>query len=183
MDLQRKAGNAATAALLAAGQAKLLVSPAGDRYEREADAIAAEVVARLRSGPARQGTSPAEDEASAPVAVMASRKQPAGPAPVGPEGGGLGAAEESRIHAARQGGTPLPRAVRRSMEGAFGADFSGVRLHTGAEAESLNQSVGAIAFTVGHDIFLGRAAPQLPSTSGQSLLARSYRCLDTKTPC
>ena len=171
MGLQRKAGNSATAALLAAGQAKLAVSPAGDRYEREADAIAAQVVARLRSGPAPQGASPAEDEASAPVAVMASRKQPAGPAPVGAEGGELAAAEESRIHAARQGGTPLPRAVRRSMEGAFGADFSGVRLHTGAEAESLNRSVGAIAFTVGHDIFLGRAAPQLSSTSGQSLLA------------
>jgi hypothetical protein len=171
MDLQRKAGNSATAALLAAGQAKLAVSPAGDRYEREADAIATEVVARLRSGPARQGTSPAEDEASAAVAVMASRKLPAGPAPLGPEGGELAAAEESRIHAARQGGTPLPRAVRRAMEGAFGADFSGVRLHTGAEAESLSGSVGAIAFTVGHDIFLGRAAPQLSSTSGQSLLA------------
>ncbi|MDA8300441.1 MAG: DUF4157 domain-containing protein [Actinomycetota bacterium] len=171
MDLQRKAGNAATAALLAAGQAKLAVSPAGDRYEREADAIAAEVVARLRSGPARQGTSPAEYELSAPVAVMASREPPAGPVPVGPEGGELAAAEESRIHAARQGGTPLPQAVRRAMEGAFGADFSGVRLHTGAEAESLNRSVGAIAFTVGHDIFLGRTAPQLSSPSGQSLLA------------
>jgi hypothetical protein len=50
MGVQRKAGNRATAGLLAVGQAKLAVGPAGDRYEREADAVATEVLSRLRSG-------------------------------------------------------------------------------------------------------------------------------------
>ena len=69
------------------------------------------------------------------------------------------------------GSSRLPDAVRGPMEGAFGADFSSVKLHTGHEAESLNNHVGAMAFTVGSDIFLGRSAPSISSPSGQSLLA------------
>jgi hypothetical protein len=50
-DLQRRAGNQAVVGLLQVAQAKLDVSPAGDRYELEADAVARRVVASLRTGP------------------------------------------------------------------------------------------------------------------------------------
>ena len=173
MDLQRKAGNAATTRLLSAGQAKLAVSPAGDRYEREADAIAAEVVARLRSGAASSplGNATGDQEPAGPVSVMARRGPTALGAPIGEEGGELSGAEEARLNAARHGGSQLAPTVRRSMEGAFGADFSAVRVHSGEEAASLNESVGALAFTVGSDIFLVRSAPVFSTSSGQSLLA------------
>jgi len=57
------------------------------------------------------------------------------------------------------------------MESAFGANFSGVRVHTGAEAHSLNRSVSAVAFTTGQDIFFSHGAYQPASSGGRELLA------------
>lgn len=45
-------------------------------------------------------------------------------------------------------GQPLPDAVRRTMEAAFNADFSAVRVHHGSAARNL----GALAFTTGDDV-------------------------------
>jgi hypothetical protein len=178
-ELQHKVGNRVAASLLALGQAKLIVNPAGDGYEREADSVAAQVVERLRSrGPAQEpryddgaATFVPEEPGVAQLGPMLSRRAIGAPASIGPEGGELSAPAEQRIEAARRQGRPLPEGVRRSMEAAFGADFSGIRVNTGREAEALNETVGAVAFTVGGDIFLGRSAPQLSSSSGEKLLA------------
>jgi hypothetical protein len=90
---------------------------------------------------------------------------------MGAAGGELDSATEAGIEAARRGGTPMPQGVRRQMEVAFGADFSAVKLHKGEKAENLNHRVGALAFTVGSDIFLGRSAPAVSSPAGQELVA------------
>ncbi|MFW5766637.1 MAG: eCIS core domain-containing protein, partial [Coleofasciculus sp.] len=45
--------------------------------------------------------------------------------------------------------------VRGFMEPRFGADFSGVRVHTGGEAVQMNQELGAQAFTHGSDVYFG----------------------------
>jgi hypothetical protein len=60
----------------------------------------------------------------------------------------------------RGGGIALPGALRGKMETAFGADFSQVRIHRGAQAARL----GALAFTIGNDIHFapGRYRPDLP---------------------
>ncbi len=60
----------------------------------------------------------------------------------------------------------MPEAVRGKMEAALGADFSGVRVHVGTQAER----IGAIAFTLGSDIYFapGRFQPDTPH--GQQLL-------------
>jgi hypothetical protein len=73
--------------------------------------------------------------------------------------------------AAQQGGQPLAGGTRTTMESRFGHDFSGVRVHTGPEANSLARDLGADAFTVGRNIFFGsgRYAPE--SAGGQRLLA------------
>jgi hypothetical protein len=42
------------------------------------------------------------------------------------------------------------------MEGAFGVDFSGVRVHQDTQADNLAESISARAFTTGSDIFLRR---------------------------
>jgi outer membrane protein OmpA-like peptidoglycan-associated protein len=68
----------------------------------------------------------------------------------GPLDPGIGAA----IDAARGGGSQLPDAERTEMEGQFGTDLSAVRVHTGGQADELNRSVQARAFTVGTDIFV-----------------------------
>jgi len=86
---------------------------------------------------------------------------------VGLEGGPLGADLSGRIDAQRGGGAPLNEGSRTSMEGAFDTGFEDVRVHTGAEADALNRSISAKAFTTGSDIFFREDS----SPSDQGLLA------------
>ncbi len=53
----------------------------------------------------------------------------------------------------------------------MGADFGGVRVHTGAQADRLSRSVSAEAFTVGSDIFFRKGSYTPSAASGQRLLA------------
>ncbi|NER82480.1 MAG: DUF4157 domain-containing protein [Leptolyngbya sp. SIO1D8] len=78
---------------------------------------------------------------------------------------------ESSLAAARGQGQPLGNEVQGPMEQAFGADFSGVRVHTGSQSEQLNQSIQARAFTTGQDIFFRQGEYQPDNRSGQELLA------------
>lgn len=63
-------------------------------------------------------------------------------------------------------GASLPGDVRTKMEAALGMDFSGVRIHVGPQAES----VGALAFTRGLDIFFAPREYQPSSPRGQELI-------------
>ncbi len=56
------------------------------------------------------------------------------------------------------------------MEGAFGHDFTGVRVHSGHEASGLAQALGARAYSLGRDIVLGRGE-SVHGTAGRHLLA------------
>jgi len=76
-----------------------------------------------------------------------------------------------RINAARGGGQTLDNAVQAQMGEAMGADFSGVRVHTGSESHGLNQQLGAKAFTTGRDIFFREGEYNPHSGSGRELLA------------
>jgi hypothetical protein len=78
---------------------------------------------------------------------------------------------ERSIHQERGGGQALDAGVRRQMESAMGADFGGVRVHTGEKANSLNHSLSARAFTTGHDIFFREGAYQPGSSVGRELIA------------
>ena len=90
---------------------------------------------------------------------------------VGLEGGAASAETTSAINSAKGGGSPMGADTRAKMEGAFGADFSGVRIHQGSEAADLNQRLSARAFTTGSDIFIGREGLNENSRGGQELLA------------
>ena len=78
---------------------------------------------------------------------------------------------EHAIQRKRSGGQALDSKVRSQMERAFGADFSGVRVHTDTEADMLNRSLGARAFTVGRDIFFSRGEYNPGSSIGQEVIA------------
>ena len=78
---------------------------------------------------------------------------------------------EARINSARSGGQPLSETARESMEPAFGTDFSGVRVHTDSEANTLNQQLSARAFTTGQDVFFREGEYSPGSDSGRKLLA------------
>jgi hypothetical protein len=60
----------------------------------------------------------------------------------------------------------LPESVRGKMEAALGANFVDVRVHVGPQAER----IGAIAFTIGSDIYFAPGRYQPDSVHGQQLL-------------
>ncbi len=169
-ELQRLVGNQASVDLLSQLQAKMTVGSVHDPLEREADEVAQHVVARLRA--TRTASDPDETLDATPITrkeQLHRRPRHTG-AVVGREGGELDPDTEARI-ARREGGGGLPNPTRSAMEGAFGTDFSRVRIHRDLGSDDLNRRVGAIAFTVGSDIYLSRSAPRLDSTAGEELLA------------
>lgn len=145
--LQRSAGNQAVAALLEHAQTKLEVGAVDDPLEHEADAVADQVVAAIRSGVPAGAT-------ATPVARSIRRR-----ANNGATGGGAVSPDTERAIGSSSGGAPLPSTTRERLESAFGADFGDVRVHTGAQAAGLNDHLGAQAFTVGSDIFFRGDVP------------------------
>jgi hypothetical protein len=68
------------------------------------------------------------------------------------------------------------------MEQAFGADFSGVKIHTGSQSHRLNRSIQARAFTTGRDIFFRSGEYNPGSTAGQELLAHELAHVIQQNP-
>jgi hypothetical protein len=149
-------------------QAKLKVGEPNDRYEREADAVAEQVVQQLRApAPVVEGDN---QNATREVPTLQAKPQIS---PVTPDAGGIGVSAEieAAINQARGGGQPLPKDLQRSFGQAMDADLSDVRIHTDAHADVLNRSLGARAFTAGRDVFFERAEYSPKSLEGQYLLA------------
>ncbi len=159
LHLQRQMGNQATTSII---QTKLTVGEPNDVYEQEADRVAAEVVRKLQAPP--QSTAQRKPQTTPQIQPLVQR--------AGGSTGGMAVAAdvEAGIQQARSSGQPLPDGLRSSMEQAFGADFSGVRVHTGGESDRLNRSVEAKAFTTGQNIFFSQGAYDPGSRGGQELL-------------
>ncbi|MHC5726155.1 MAG: eCIS core domain-containing protein [Nostoc sp.] len=77
----------------------------------------------------------------------------------------------SAINSERGGGQAIADNIREPMEQAFGADFSGVKVHTDGQSDQLNQSIQARAFTTGQDVFFRQGEYNPGSRGGQELLA------------
>ncbi len=86
------------------------------------------------------------------------------------------------IDGARGGGQALDRTVQRQMDRAFNADFSGVRVHTGAQADVLNRALNARAFTTGRDVFFRHGEYNPGSSSGRFLLAHELTHVVQQNP-
>ncbi|HLP88225.1 MAG TPA: DUF4157 domain-containing protein [Nostocaceae cyanobacterium] len=140
-------------------QAKLTIGKVGDKYEQEADRVAAEVVQKMNASPPRKPSIP-----------MVMRKNQINEIKAGnlPE---VQADFETQLNQARGGGTPLDAAFRAKIEPAIGADFSGVRVHTDSKADQMSQGIQAKAFTTGQDVFFRQGAYQPGSRGGQELIA------------
>ncbi len=78
---------------------------------------------------------------------------------------------EHTIERSRGGGQALDDGVRHSMGKAMNADFSRVRVHTDSQADGLNRSLQARAFTTGRDVFFRQGEYNPGSSSGRELLA------------
>ena len=169
-------------------QRKLSVGRADDPLEREADQVATDVLARLTqqarttSGPADDGahssrvqqtaaTRGNDDGAIPQPATDRIRRAATTSGAIGLDGGAVSGEVGSRIQRARCSGSAMDDSTKTSMETAFGADFSGVRIHTGSESTKINRSLGAKAFTVGNDVFFSGNSYDPGSRGGQHLLA------------
>lgn len=157
--LQRTIGNQSIQRLMKseALQAKLTISAPGDRYEREADRVAEQVM--------RMPEPAVQLEASCPFAKGSSCKEKEEILQTKEMGGKTtqnSPAVESRINSLRGGGQPLPESVSAFFEPRFGHDFSQVRVHTDVKAAESTRAVNALAYTVGNDIVFahGQYAPK-----------------------
>lgn len=78
---------------------------------------------------------------------------------------------ESKIKNSTSNGNKMDNTTRSEMEAGFGADFSGVNIHTDTEAVQMNRELGAQAFTHGNDIYFNKGKYNPGSTDGKHLLA------------
>ncbi|MHC5753793.1 MAG: eCIS core domain-containing protein [Nostoc sp.] len=152
-------------------QTKLTVNEPGDIYEQEADSVAQLVMQRM-SEPVQsiQREALSEEEDQLQMKSLADSITPL----VQRQGGGRTAATselETSIQQARGNGQPLADDIKHPMEQAFGADFGGVRVHTDAQSNRLNESIQARAFTTGQDVFFRQGEYSPGSDAGKELLA------------
>ena len=89
---------------------------------------------------------------------------------------------ERAIESSRGGGQSLDRGVQAQMGHALNADFSGVRVHTNADADGLNQSLSARAFTTGRDIYFRQGEYNPGSSGGRELLAHELTHVVQQNP-
>lgn len=171
-------------------QRKPAISSPGDRFEREADDVADRVMRMaeptpISSAPASSQPVPlvavqgieggeeepglisgvGEDESGTIPEAAVQRKAESGSAaplisPVADE-----------LARTQSGGEPLGSGTRRSMEAAFGRDFSRVRVHRDGEAAELSHQLSALAFTHGSHIYFGSGKYDPEGSSGKHLLA------------
>jgi hypothetical protein len=167
-------------------QAKLTIGKPDDKYEQEADQVAADVVQKINAPPLvevksggtiqRQSTSEDEELQMKPIQRQSTsedeelQRKPMVQLRAAKEGV-ANSDLESSINSARGGGQSLDAGLQRSMGDAMGADFSRVKIHTDSQSDQLNQSIQAKAFTTGQDVFFRQGAYDPGSRGGQELIA------------
>ena len=135
---------------------QLEVGPVDDPLETEADVMADHVVRR-------QAADMDEDERQAKP-LQAKAKDTA-------SSESTTSALETGLADTSGSGAPLAPNTRDHMEETFGADFSGVRVHTGAASAAMSEQIGARAFTYGTDIHFNDGEFTPGTERGTHLLA------------
>ncbi len=148
-------------------QAKLTIGAVNDPLEREADA-AADLVMRMAGPEGLSAAPPAlrrkcaecEDEEKLGLQRKADSPSMAN-----------GAAPVIVDTVLSSPGRSLDPVTRDFMGERFGADFSGVRIHTDAQAAQSAEEIDALAYTVGHHIVFGASRFSPNTATGLRLLA------------
>jgi len=141
-------------------QSSLKVDAPNDACEQEADRVSESVSRRLATNQMQRQVE--EEEVQTSPGLQRRASEPA--AEVSSE-------IEDRINASRSGGQHLGDDIRGPMEQAFGVDFSSVKVHTDAGADTLNKSLQARAFATGRDIFFRQNEFNPGTDSGKKLIA------------
>ena len=154
-------------------QRKLAVSEPGDIHEQEADQVADQVMGMTTPSDREVSSTSGHwmglqrkcDQCEEEDEKSLQRKHD------GRDNSLPGATAPAVNQILSQPGQPLDRETRAFMEPRLGRSFDCVRLHTDPAADAAAQSVGALAFTVGHEIAF-RAGHYSPNTpAGRRLIA------------
>jgi peptidoglycan/xylan/chitin deacetylase (PgdA/CDA1 family) len=147
-------------------QAKLAVGETGDRYEQEADRVADTVLQKSQatSSPPPDGGNGAHTTGSVVAPVEQIQASGENVPTVSPE-------VEARVDGLRGQGSPLSHPERVFFEDRFGADFSGVRIHTNDVAVQTAQDLNARAYTLGNDVVFNSGQYEPGSERGRRLMA------------
>ncbi|MBE9070472.1 DUF4157 domain-containing protein, partial [Leptolyngbya cf. ectocarpi LEGE 11479] len=157
-------------------QAKLTIGQPGDKYEQEADQMAAKVMAMPDSAVQREAMPEEEEELQAKQELQREampeeedetlqakpQLQAKGSVPEAPTN------FDSQLAQQKGGGQPLSDKTRAFMEPRFGSDFGDVRVH---ETPDLANAIQAQAFTHGQDIYFNSGKYNPGSSGGKELLA------------
>jgi hypothetical protein len=169
LTLQRTIGNHAVTRLIAGHrtlQAKLTIGAPDDVYEKEADAVASQVMSRssiLQRKCACGGGSEEECPDCRMKRLSVQRLS---------SGGDAGLEAPPMVEdVLSTPGQPLAESARQTLEPGFGHDFSHVRVHEGSRAAESAAAVNAVAYTVGHHIVFGQGQYAPGTAAGQHLLA------------
>ncbi|AOX02711.1 hypothetical protein BJP34_27630 [Moorena producens PAL-8-15-08-1] len=172
-------------------QTKLTIGKPHDRYEQEADRVAAAVVEEINrpapvsraQGEVVQGKEKEGEELQIKLELQGitghegkSLVHSRGNMPLLQRKEAIGGGEattdfETELNRARGSGKPLDVGLQQSMGQAMGADFSGVRVHTDGRANQLNRSLSARAFTTGQDVYFQKGEYKPGTRVGQELIA------------
>lgn len=161
-------------------QKKLSIGAASDVYEVEADAMADKVV-QMRdpqvnfqpqsSALVQRKCAACEEDIlqkktlASEITPMVQRKSH------GAQAGTASKALTQQINSSKGHGHRMDKNTQSFMESRFGADFSGVRIHTGFQAVQMSRGLNAQAFTVGNDVYFNEGKYNPTSTLGKHLLA------------
>ena len=148
-------------------QRKLAVGATDDPLEQEADEMANRVMRMPEMPFIQKKCAHCEAEEKAQRKPLASFIQKKG----SETGTTASDTVSSSISVTKGGGSSLPATTRSFMESRFGADFSGVHIHTGDYAVQLSRDLNAHAFTTGNDIYFNSGNFSPESSSGKQLLA------------
>jgi hypothetical protein len=165
-------------------QAALAIGKQGDQFEKEADGMAEAVMGHpARALPAGN----VSRQMLPPLRVQRTCASPTAAETVQRKTDGGSAAQASAppvVHdVLRSSGEPIDHTTRTTFEPRFGHDFSQVRIHADETAARSAQAVGALAYTVGHDLVFGAGQYQPQSAAGQSLLAHELAHVVQQTAC
>ncbi|WP_062297658.1 DUF4157 domain-containing protein [Nostoc piscinale] len=145
-------------------QMKLSIGEPGDKYEQEADKLAKDVVQRINSSetpPVQPQPQPEEEiRKKSFIQRLSNIDEKSATSDL-----------EASIQRMQGSGQPLAETIKAPMEQAFGANFSGVKIHTDAQSDQMNKSIQAKAFTTGQDIFFRQGTYDPGSRGGQELIA------------
>lgn len=158
-------------------QEKLNIGQPGDAWERQAEAVADQVMAMPEARVARQEEEEepvmmqADPSASRPWIRRQSEEEEVQLKTEGETPIASGSWLAGQMRDSSGGGEGLPAQVARSMGRRFGSDFSGVRVFDDTASHHMSSQLGAQAFTYDQNVYFNEGRYRPGTSSGDHLLA------------